>query len=359
MSDLTAAFPKLDEVQARYESLGEEMGTPECYSNPDRLRKVSKERSHLEETVNAYREYKEVLASIEENRLILKNDDDLKELAEQELDDLETRRAQIEDRLMVLLVPRDPMDDKDIFLEVRAGTGGEEAALFAADLFRAYTRFAEEKGWQVHIVSISATELGGIREVVAQVRGDRVYSYLKYEAGVHRVQRVPTTEAQGRIHTSAVTVAVLPEADDVDVQINEDDLRTDLYRASGAGGQHVNKTDSAVRLTHLPTGIVVQCQDERSQHKNRARAMHLLKAKLFEKARMEADKAQRDSRRAMVGTGDRSERIRTYNFPQNRLTDHRIGLTLYKLESVMEGNLDEIIASLQAHFSAKAMSEGG
>lgn len=358
MSDLSKAFPKLDDVETRYERLGEEMGTPECYGNPDTLRRVSKERADLEETVKAYREYKEVLAGLEENQQLLHTDDDLRELAEEELAILEPRREELESRIMALLVPRDPLDKKDIFLEIRAGTGGEEAALFAADLFRAYSRYAEERKWQVEIVGESATELGGLKEVVAQVRGDRVYSFLKYEAGVHRVQRVPTTEAQGRIHTSAVTVAVLPEADDVDVEINEDDLRTDLYRASGAGGQHVNKTDSAVRLTHLPTGIVVQCQDERSQHKNRAKALNLLKAKLFEKARMDAEKAQRDSRRAMVGTGDRSERIRTYNFPQNRVTDHRIGLTLYKLESIMEGDLDEVIASVQAHFSAAAMSEG-
>jgi len=356
MADLSRAFPKLDEVESRYESLGVEMSEPGCYGNPDRLRKVGKERADIEETVETYREYRKVLDELDDNRQLLKSDDDLKELAELEIAGLSERKEELEARLMVLLVPRDPLDDKDIYLEIRAGTGGEEAALFAADLFRAYSRYAEDNKWQVEIVGESATGLGGIKEIVALVRGDRVYSFLKYEAGVHRVQRVPVTEAQGRIHTSAVTVAVLPEAEDVDVKIEEDDLRTDLYRASGAGGQHVNKTDSAVRLTHIPTGIVVTCQDERSQHKNRARALKLMKAKLFEKARMEAEKAERDTRREMVGSGDRSERIRTYNFPQNRLSDHRIGLTLYKLDAIMEGDMEELFSSLQAHFSSMALS---
>ncbi|HQC45643.1 MAG TPA: peptide chain release factor 1 [Myxococcota bacterium] len=355
MIDLTSAWPKLEEAEAEYERLTNRMGDADVFSDPDLMRTIGRERAELEETVEAFRSLREVIQGIEENEE-LRSDPDLADLANEELPHLRERREELEKRLYQLLIPVDPLDKKDVFLEIRAGTGGEEAALFAADLFRMYSKYAEEKKWDVQIAHISETELGGLKEVVAQICGSRVYSFLKFEAGVHRVQRVPDTEAQGRIHTSAVTVAVMPEADDVDIEIDEADLRIDLYRASGAGGQHVNKTDSAVRLTHLPTGIVVACQDERSQQKNRVKAMKILRARLYEQARDEATKAQQDARRSMVGSGDRSERIRTYNFPQNRLTDHRINLTLYKLDRVMEGDLNELITALQASFSAEALT---
>ncbi len=355
MIDLSSAWPKLEEAEAEFERLTSRMGDPDVYTNPEALRDIGRERAELEETVEAFREFRKVLKNIEENES-LRSDHEMSDLAEDELSRLYPKREKLEKHLYQLLIPVDPLDKKDVFLEIRAGTGGDEAALFGADLFRMYSRFAEERRWQVDIVHVSETELGGLKEVVAQIRGARVYSFLKFEGGVHRVQRIPDTEAQGRIHTSAVTVAVMPEADDVDIDIDESDLRIDLYRASGAGGQHVNKTDSAVRLTHLPTGIVVTCQDERSQQKNRIKAMRVLRARMFEQMREEADKVQQDARRSMVGSGDRSERIRTYNFPQNRLTDHRIGLTLYKLDRIMEGDLEEMISALQAHFSAAALT---
>lgn len=356
MIDLTTAWPKLEEAEAEFERLTSRLGDPDVYGSPELLRDIGRDRAELEETVETFREFREVLKGIEENEE-LRADPEMADLASEELARLLPRRDALEKRLYELLVPVDPLDRKDVFLEIRAGTGGDEAALFASDLFRMYSRFAEDRRWQVEIVHVSETELGGIKEVVAQIRGARVYSFLKFEGGVHRVQRIPDTEAQGRIHTSAVTVAVMPEADDVDIEIDESDLRIDLFRASGAGGQHVNKTDSAVRLTHLPTGIVVVCQDERSQQKNRVKAMRVLRARLFEQAREESEKAQQDARRSMVGSGDRSERIRTYNFPQNRLTDHRIGLTLYKLDRIMEGDLEEMISALQAHFSAAALTD--
>lgn len=355
-TDLQGAIPKLEEAEAEYVRLDAEMGDPGIFLDQDRMRRTAKRRRELEETVMAFRDWRNVLAGIDENEQLLHTDDDLRELAQEELARLVPRRDSLEARLFELLVPRDPLDSKDVFLEIRAGTGGEEAALFAADMFRMYSRYAEAHRWAVEIVAISETELGGLKEVIAQISGDRVYSVMKYEGGVHRVQRIPATEAQGRIHTSAVTVAVMPEADDMDVEINEADLRIDLFRAGGAGGQHVNKTDSAVRLTHIPTGIVVVCQDERSQPKNKAKAMKVLRARIFEKQREEFESAQREQRRSMVGTGDRSERIRTYNFPQNRLTDHRIGLTLYKLDKVMEGDLDDVVKALAAFFSAQALT---
>ncbi len=356
MSIPETALARLDEVESQYERLGEEMGDPACYTDPERLKRVARARADIEETVAAYREYKAILAGIEENRRVRETDPDLRELAEEEEASLAARRDALETRLIALLVGRDPLDDREVFLEVRAGTGGEEAALFAADLFRAYVRYGEGRGWRFEVLQASETELGGFREVVAHVHGDRVYGVLKYEAGVHRVQRIPVTEAQGRIHTSTVTVAVLPEADDVDIVLRDEDLRVDLFRAHGAGGQHVNKTESAVRLTHLPTGIVVVCQDERSQHKNRAKALKVLRARLADASRRKAEARERDSRRAMVGSAERSERIRTYNYPQNRVTDHRIGLTLYRLESIMEGEMDEMISSVQAAFAARALA---
>jgi len=357
MMDLEVALRKLDDVEARYERLNDELSSPEIYSSVERMRELSQERADIEETVQMYREYRQVVQGIADNEE-LRGDRDLGDLASDELTRLVPRREELIARLMTCLVPVDPLDRKNIYLEIRAGTGGEEAALFAASLFRMYSRFAERHRWAVEIMDISETELGGLREVIALVSGSRVYSYLKFEGGVHRVQRVPETEAQGRIHTSAVTVAIMPEADDTDEQeIDPKDIREDIFRATGAGGQHINKTDSAIRLTHLPTGLVVTCQDERSQHKNRARAYKVLAARLAEKRRIELDTEEQAARRAMVGTGDRSERIRTYNFPQNRLTDHRINLTLYKLEQIMEGDLDDMIGVLQAEFATRTLAE--
>ncbi len=355
--DLAVALKKLDDVEARYDRLNDELASPEVYSSVERMRELSQERSDIEETVLMYREYRQVVQGIADNEE-LRFDADLGELAADELARLVPRREELIGKLMACLVPVDPMDRKNIYLEIRAGTGGEEAALFAANLFRMYSRFAERRRWSVEIMDISETELGGLREVIALVSGSRVYSCLKFEGGVHRVQRVPETEAQGRIHTSAVTVAIMPEADDdAEQEIDKSEVREDIFRATGAGGQHINKTDSAIRLTHIPTGIVVQCQDERSQHKNRARAYKVLAARLAEKRRIEMDTEEQAARRAMVGTGDRSERIRTYNFPQNRLTDHRINLTLYKLDQIMEGDLDEMISVLQAEFATRALAE--
>lgn len=359
MSIPDAAIARLNEVEARYRRLDQEMSDPACYTDPERLKRVARARADLEEMVTTFRDYQEVLRAIEDSRRLRETDADLRELAEEEEARLAVRREALEARLVALLVGRDPLDEREVFLEIRAGTGGEEAALFAADLFRAYARYGEARGWRFEVLQASETELGGFREVVAHVHGDRVYGTLKYEAGVHRVQRIPVTEAQGRIHTSTVTVAVLPEADEVDIVVRDEDLRVDLFRAHGAGGQHVNKTDSAVRLTHLPTGIVVVCQDERSQHKNRAKALKVLRARLADAARREAEARERDSRRAMVGSAERSERIRTYNYPQNRVTDHRIGLTLYRLESIMEGEMDELISSVQAAFAARALAGEG
>jgi peptide chain release factor 1 len=278
-------------------------------------------------------------------------------MAREEIEFLKEQLAQVEEELRLLLLPKDPHDDKNVLLEVRAGTGGEEAALFAADLYRMYSRLAERRGWKLELMSHSATGLGGLKEIIALVSGNRVYSQLKYESGTHRVQRVPETESQGRIHTSAVTVAVLPEAEDVDVQISPEELRVDVYRSSGPGGQSVNTTDSAVRITHVPTGLVVTCQDEKSQHKNKAKALKVLTARLFDLKQQEQHRQLAQERKSQVGSGDRSERIRTYNFPQSRITDHRIGLTLHRLESILDGDLDELLSSLNTHFRAQALQQ--
>ncbi len=349
-------FQKLREVKQRYEGLTEQMSDPSIQADPRRYATIAKEQSSLGPVVNTYREYRDTTKAIEEAQNLLNDSDpEMRDLAKSELTQLNPRLTELEQKLEILLLPKDPMDDKNIFLEIRAGTGGEEAALFAADLFRMYSRFAERSGWNTEIASMNDTELRGLKEVVVQISGKNVYSILKYESGVHRVQRVPETEAQGRIHTSAVTVAILPEIDDVEVEVREEDIRVDVYRASGAGGQHVNKTDSAVRMTHIPTGIIVACQDERSQHKNRARAMKILRAKIYEAQQEAIDREQRDSRRAQVGSGDRSERIRTYNYPQNRITDHRVGVTLYKLELIMEGDMDELLSSVRTFFQAELL----
>jgi peptide chain release factor 1 len=322
----------------------------------DSYRKLSRERAELDPVVTLYRQYKQVEADQRAAREMLA-DPDMRELAEAELADGEAKIAQLETELQTALLPKDANDERNVILEIRAGTGGDESALFAGDLFRMYTRFAERNRWKVEMISESPSELGGYREVIARVVGDGVYGKLKFESGAHRVQRVPETEAQGRIHTSACTVAVLPEADPVaDITINPADLRIDTFRASGAGGQHVNKTDSAVRITHLPTGIVVECQDDRSQHRNRAQAMAVLATRLVDKERSERQAKEAAHRKSLVGSGDRSERIRTYNFPQGRLTDHRINLTLYKLDQIMDGDLGDVAGALAQEFQAEQLA---
>ncbi len=351
-------FARLDDIKERYKELETKLSDPDVIKDQKTYRQLAKEHSDIGEIVRTYDRYLRVQEEINENKQMLNDSDpEIRELAKDELESLEKESDQLQEKLKVLLLPKDPNDEKNILLEIRAGTGGDEAALFAADLFRMYSRYAEKKGWKVELLSAHETGIGGYKEVIALISGDKVYSRLKYESGTHRVQRVPETETQGRIHTSAVTVAVLPEADEVDVEINPQDLRIDVYRASGAGGQHVNKTESAVRITHIPTGLVVQCQDERSQHKNKAKAMKVLAARLYELKQQEQQKQLTEERRSMVGSGDRSERIRTYNFPQGRVTDHRIGLTLYKLEDIMQGEIDEIIEALGTHFQAKALAQ--
>ncbi|MFC1835858.1 peptide chain release factor 1 [Thermodesulfobacteriota bacterium] len=351
---------KLAELSERYEALDLEFAKPEVLSDPERLKKVAKEKAELDDVMKAYGDLRGVLKEIDDLESIIDGDEDpeMVELAREDLPDLKEKQAELQDAISILLIPKDPRDDKNTFLEIRAGTGGEEAALFASDLFRAYCRYAEARRWKVEIMSSNAGSAGGIKEVIALVHGKGAFSRLKYESGVHRVQRVPTTESQGRIHTSAVTVAVLAEADDVEVKIDPTELKVDVYRSSGPGGQSVNTTDSAVRITHVPTGLVVTCQDEKSQHKNKAKAMKILKARLLDMIQEERHAEISQERKSQVGSGDRSERIRTYNFPQNRVTEHRIGLTLYKLEEALEGKLDSIIDPLCVHFQTEAMKEG-
>jgi peptide chain release factor 1 len=351
-------FDKLESLVDHHKELEQELSRPDVFEDQERYRKLTKAHADLGEIVEAYREYQEVESELADNRELAHDEDpEIREMARAEVEQGKKRLAELEDRLQVLLLPTDPLDEKNIILEIRAGTGGDEAALFAADLFRMYTRFAELQGWKVEMMSESDTGTGGYKEVIALISGDQVYSRLKYESGTHRVQRVPATESQGRIHTSAVTVAILPEAEDVDVEIDPSDLRVDVYRASGAGGQHVNTTDSAVRITHLPTNTVVTCQDEKSQHKNRAKAMKVLKSRILQ-AQEEARAAEEAaSRREQVGTGDRSGRIRTYNFPQGRITDHRINLTLYKIDEILAGNMDHLIDPLISHHQAEALQE--
>jgi peptide chain release factor 1 len=348
---------KLEELNRRYEELNIELANPDIISDPGKLKKIAKEQSDLDEIIKTYRQFTEVSREINDLEAMIQaaEDPELVEMAREDLPVLKERYEEIERQLNVLLLPKDPNDEKNTFLEIRAGTGGEEAALFAGDLFRAYGRYAEVKGWRVELMSLSEAAAGGIKEVIALIHGQGAFSRLKYESGVHRVQRVPTTESQGRIHTSAVTVAVLPEADDVEVDIDPKDLKIDVYRSSGPGGQSVNTTDSAVRITHLPTGMVVTCQDEKSQHKNKAKALKILKARLLDRMEEERRSQISQERKSQVGSGDRSERIRTYNFPQNRVTDHRIGLTLYKLELVLDGRLDDVIDPLAIHFQTEAI----
>lgn len=341
-------FEKLDFLDKRYEEIQRIMADGEVLSDRERYQKLAKELSSLENTVKKYREYKKVVLEIDATRHLLEKEshEELIEMAKREIADLEKRKNELGAELEEALIEEDPDAHKDVIMEIRAGTGGREASLFAAELFRMYSKYASNRGWKIDVMDSHIAEGGGIKEIIFSVKGRDVYKKLKYEKGVHRVQRVPVTEASGRIHTSAVTVAVLPEAEDVDVDINPQDLRIDTYRSSGAGGQHVNVTDSAVRITHLPTGIVVQCQNERSQHKNKAAAMSVLKARILDHLRMEQQKKTASDRKKQVGTGDRSEKIRTYNFPDRRVTDHRIGFTIHKLDRIMEGEIDEIIEAL-------------
>jgi len=339
---------KLQHLADRYEEVGALLSDPEVIGQQTRFRELSREYAELESVVKSYRDYYRVQTNIEEARVLLKDADaDMRAIAEEDLLENQSRLADLEVELQTLLLPKDPNDDRNVFLEIRAGTGGDEAAIFSGDLFRMYSRYAESRRWKVEVISESHGEHGGYKEIISRIVGQGAYSRLKFESGVHRVQRVPETESQGRIHTSACTVAIMAEADELEeVNINKNDLRIDTFRASGAGGQHVNKTDSAIRITHLPSGLVVECQDERSQHKNRARAMSLLAARLKSAQDEVAAKNIADERRLQVGSGDRSERIRTYNFPQGRVTDHRINLTLYKLGEVLEGHLDEVVEPL-------------
>ena len=349
---------KLDNLDDRYQEVAALLSDSETIADQNRFRDLSKEYAELEPVVKAYVDYRDVINNLQEAKLLLKDSDpDMRAMAQDELAEAESQREPLELDLQRLLLPKDPNDDKNVFLEIRAGTGGDEAAIFSGDLFRMYSRFAEGKGWKVEVISESEGDHGGYKEIITRIVGKGVYSLLKFESGAHRVQRVPETESQGRIHTSACTVAVMPEADEQDaIEINKGDLRVDTFRASGSGGQHVNKTDSAIRLTHLPTGIVVECQDERSQHKNRAKAMSVLQARLNNAQSDAAAQEQSEQRKNLVGSGDRSERIRTYNFPQGRVTDHRINLTLYKLGEVMEGSLGEIVQPLINEFQAEQLA---
>ncbi len=341
-------FDKLEVADNRYEEINLKLSDPQVIANQEEYRRLMKEFSELGEIVDKYREYKKVKSDIAESRELLDStlEKDFRELVQAEFDESREKLEVIENQLKILLVPKDPNDNRSVIMEIRGGAGGEEAALFASDLFRMYTMYAERRRWRTEILDLNDTEIGGIKEVVFAIEAQGAYSRLKYESGVHRVQRVPSTESSGRIHTSTVTVAVLPEVDEVDVDINPNDLQIDTYRASGAGGQHINKTDSAIRITHLPTGIVVTCQDQRSQHKNKDKAMKVLRSKLYEIAQEQQNSEIATARKNQVGTGDRSERIRTYNFPQGRISDHRIGLTLYKIDEIMDGDLDEIIDAL-------------
>ncbi len=353
-------FDKFEDIDEKLSHLEGRMSDPGVMNDQKEYQKIVKEHSHLTKLNEIYKKYRQVSHDIAENKALLHDEDEdneLKELAKAELAELQPLLLQLEDEMRIFLLPKDPNDARNTFLEIRAGTGGDEAALFVGDVFRMYSRYAETMSWKMEIIDSSPLGIGGFKEIIALVKGENVFSKLKYESGVHRVQRVPETETQGRVHTSAITVAILPEADDVEVDIDMNELKFDVFRSSGPGGQSVNTTDSAVRITHLPTGLVVICQDEKSQHKNKAKALTVLRARLFDRIQQEQhDKISQD-RKSQVGSGDRSERIRTYNFPQGRLTDHRINLTLYKLESIINGNLDEVIFPLISHDQAEKLKD--
>jgi len=349
---------KVAEIERKYDQLTAQLGDPAVLGDQALYQKTAKAHSELTEVVEKYREWKSLRKSLEETKALLadaSSDAEMKALAHEEVVALESRQSKVEEELKVLLLPKDPNDEKNVILEIRAGTGGDEATLFAQEVFRMYDRYAESQKWRVEVLSTSLSGIGGMKEVIALIEGHRVYSKLKYESGVHRVQRVPATEQQGRIHTSAITVAVLPEADEVEIQIDPKDIRIDTFCSSGPGGQSVNTTYSAVRITHLPTGLVVSCQDEKSQIKNRAKGLRVLRSRLYEMKLQEQQKQITEERRSMVGSGDRSEKIRTYNFPQNRLTDHRIGLTIHQLDRIMDGKIDDIISALMAYFQAEKL----
>ena len=350
-------YDKLKAVEKRYNDLNELLSDPKVIAQQSEFQKYAKEQSELTPIVNKFQDLQKFVKELEESRKILEEEQDpeMLEMVEEDLGKVEIQKQKAEEDLKVLLLPKDPRDDHNVIVEIRAGTGGEEAALFSNDLFRMYSRYSEEKKWKVEILSSNLTGKGGFKEVIFNISGKGVYSRLKYEGGTHRVQRVPDTESQGRIHTSAVTVAVLPEVEDVDIKINPADIKIDVYRASGPGGQSVNTTDSAVRLTYVPTGMIVTCQDEKSQHKNREKAMKVLRARLYDEEQKKMHDEQASERKQQVGSGDRSERIRTYNFPQERVTDHRIGLTLHKLSAIMEGSLDEVLDVLSLHFQSEAL----
>jgi peptide chain release factor 1 len=351
-------FDRLKGVEDRFVEIENLLSQSDIIQDQEKYQKIAREHSELSKIVSAFRAYKAVAEQINDAKELLKDSDpDMKELAREELSDLTQKKENLTENLKRLLLPKDPNDDKNVIIEIRAGTGGEEAALFAADLFRMYSRYAENQAWTVEIISENVTGVGGFKEIIAMIHGQKAYSVFKYESGTHRVQRVPTTESQGRIHTSAVTVAVLPEAEDVDIQIDPSELKVDVYRSTGPGGQSVNTTDSAVRITHIPTGLVVTCQDEKSQHKNKAKALKVLRARLLDRKNQEQQAKRSEERKNQVGSGDRSERIRTYNFPQGRVTDHRIGLTLYKLENILTGEIQDIVDQLTTFYQAQALQD--
>ncbi len=351
-------FDKLIGVEERFIDIEKHLADPEVVQDRDAYQKFVREHAELNKIVTVYRKYKQTLNDLEENQELLKDaDPDIKDLARDEITTLSLEKGKIEGELKALLLPKDPNDEKNVIVEIRAGTGGEEAGLFAGDLFKMYSRYAENRNWKVEIITHHPTGVGGLKEIIAMIQGKGAYSVFKYESGIHRVQRVPTTETQGRIHTSAVTVAVLPEAEEVDIEIDPSELKVDVYRSTGPGGQSVNTTDSAVRITHLPTGLVVTCQDEKSQLKNKVKAMKVLRARLLDQMILEQNEKRSEERKSQVGTGDRSGRIRTYNFPQSRVTDHRINLTLYKLDSILQGNIDELIENLSTHYQTQALQK--